>query len=108
MDAHDPRQIAEQLENAYKDQVCVVKLKHGPDHLASARMEIEDIYVDNDLDGNTLRFVGRVTGNSQDHAMVAIPTGAGAFHASLSEADNRAVVNGGEYQVTIIPDSAGF
>ncbi len=107
MDAQNPHAIAEQLEQTFKDKVCVVKLKHRTDHLASARMEIEDVYVDNDTDGNTLRVVGRVAGASQDHAMVAIPTGAGAFHASLSEADNRAVVDGGDYQVTIIPDPVG-
>lgn len=106
MDAQNPQQVAEELERSFKDHVCVVKLKHGADHLASSRMEITGIYVDNDLDGSTLRFIGHVTG-SDDHAMVAIPTQAGPFQASISEADNRGVVSGGQYQVTIIPDSVG-
>lgn len=99
----DPHELATELDQRFKDHLCVVTLEHGRDHIGKARMEIEEIYYDEDVDrSRVVRIVGRQTEGS-DHAMFGLPIEAGPVRMDLSEADDRCSVEQGHLKLVILP-----
>lgn len=102
---YDPGELASQLDAQLKDQLCVVKLVRGHDHLGMARMEVEDVYVDRNSSGSAvLRVVGRHT-DGVDHAMLGLPVGEVAAGVRAQRDDDHVALQAGEFQMTIHPDS---
>lgn len=102
---NDLHKLADELERRFKDTSCVVNLRHGQDELAQARLEVEQIYVDDRVPTTrTLRVVGRTPGG-RDHGAVAIPLGP-EMSGQWTDADGRVDIVQGAYILSIIP-SAG-
>lgn len=104
-DGHHVDQLAAWLDAQLKDQLCVVKLARGQDHLGMARMEVEDVYVDDNSSGAAvLRVVGRHT-DGVDHAMLGLPLGRTPAEVRAYRDDDHVTLQAGEFQLTIHPDS---
>lgn len=102
---NDLHKLADELERRFKDTSCVVNLRHGQAELAQARLEVEQIYVDDRVPTTrTLRVVGRTPGG-RDHGAVAIPLGP-EMSGQWTDADGRVDIVQGAYILSIIP-SAG-
>lgn len=102
----DPSELASELDQRFKDHLCVVTLEHGRDHIGKARMEIEEIYYDEDVDrSRVLRVVGRQTEGS-DHAMFGLPLDGGPVRLDLADGDHRCTIEHGSHKIVIIPEPA--
>ncbi|BAS26012.1 hypothetical protein [Limnochorda pilosa] len=98
----DVHKLAGELERRLKDTLCVVNLRQGQDELAQARLEVEQVYVDDRVPTTrTLRVVGRTPGG-RDHGAVAIPL-AGPMSGQWTEASGRVDLIQGGYILSIIP-----
>lgn len=99
----DPGSLASDLHERLKDRRCVVKLKQGEDHLGMARMEVEEIYVDNRTPHTTVfRVVGRHT-EGLDHAMLGLPLGQDASGLEATAEEDDITLRAGEFELNIHP-----
>lgn len=100
----DPNELAAALERRFKDHLCVVTLECGRDDIGKARMEVEDVYYDADVDqSRVLRIVGRQT-EGADHAMFGLPLGEGTIGCDLSDEDDRCTLEAGHHRIVIVPE----
>lgn len=108
MQRQDPGALASKLQGQLKDRWCVVKLVHGADHLGMARMEVEDIYVDDHMpDTAVFRVVGRHT-HGPDHAMLGLPLGGAGGGVDAQFEGGHVSLAAGDFQLVIHPDGQGL
>lgn len=102
---YDPGDLASELDAQLKDRLCVVKLVRGHEHLGMARMEVEDVYVDDNSPGAAiLRVVGRHT-EGVDHAMLGLPVGGASAGVRTRRDRDHVTLQAGEFQMVIHPDN---
>lgn len=96
--------LANTLYDQLKDSLCVVKLMRGRDHLGMARMEVEDVYVD---DGSAETTVFRIVGrhrDASDHSMLGLPLQSAEHPVTAHWDDDHVALKAGEFEMVIHPD----
>lgn len=95
--------LANTLYDQLKDTLCTVKLMRGQDHLGMARMEVEDVYVDDRTAGTTVfRIVGRHP-DATDHSMLGMPLDSAEYPVTSQWDDDHVALKAGEFEMVIHP-----